>query len=180
MRYVACDCFFDGTIASNGRNLKIRYTLLFKFKIHIRSRIISSFLKKIRSQRGATLLELIISFIILGIALPAVILLIGHMGMHHGNNESVYHSISYANEKMEEILAFKKMNNDLGVWADTITDFAGTETLADGSQRTVTVVAINNWINEGPVVRDAYRVDVMVVPLLGPSHSVTVILPVNN
>ena len=152
----------------------------FKFEIKIRSTIVSFFLKKIKSQRGATLLELIISFIILGIALPAVILMIGHMGIDHGVNESIYHAVCYANEKMEEIVAFKKMNNDSAIWTNTITDFAGTEILADGSQRTVTVVNINNWINEGPVVRDAYQVDVSVVPPVGPSYSVSVIFAVNE
>jgi hypothetical protein len=105
--------------------------------------------------------------------------MIGQMGIYHGKNESIYHSVSYANEKMEEIVAFKKMNNDGAIWANTITDFAGSETLADGSQRTVTVVHINNWINEGDVIRDAYQVDVSVVPLMGPSHSVSVTLAVN-
>ena len=154
--------------------------MCFKFEIKIRSTIIASFLNRIKSQRGATLLELIISFIILGIALPAVILMVGHMGIHHGVNESIYHAVSYANEKMEEIVAFKKMNNDSAIWTYTIADFAGTETLADGSQRTVTVVKIDNWINEGPVVRDAYRVDVSVVPLVGPSHFVSMIFAVNE
>jgi Tfp pilus assembly protein PilV len=154
--------------------------LLIKFDNKIQSRVISSFLKKIKSQRGATLLELIISFIILGIALPAVILMVGQMGIDHGVNESIYRAVSDANAKMEEIVAFKKMNNDSAIWADTITDFAGTETLADGSQRTVTIVNINNWINEGPVVRDAYQVDVSVVPLVGPPYSVSLIFAVNE
>jgi len=138
-----------------------------------------SLLKKIKSEKGATLIELIVSFIVIGIAMPSVILTIGQMGINHGKTESVYHSVNYANEKMEEIMAFKHINNAWALWANTITDFAGTETLADGSIRTVTVTNINNWINNGAVVKNAYQIDVSVTPLIGPSYSATAIFAVN-
>ena len=134
---------------------------------------------RLRSEQGATLLELIVSFIILGIAIPSVILTIGHMGINHGKNESVYNAVGFANEKMEEIMAFKQRYNDWAIWANDINDFAGTETLSDGSQRVVTITNITNWINNGAVVKNAYRVNVLVTPIIGPSHSVSVILCVN-
>jgi len=140
---------------------------------------LSYFLKMISVQRGATLIELIVSFIILSIALPSVILLVGQMGINHGKNEFVYKAASLANEKMEEIVAFKQLNNDWALWAANIAGFAGTETLTDGSQRTVTVTNINNWINEGGVTRNAFLVVVSVTPPFGPSHSVSIIFSVN-
>jgi len=139
-----------------------------------------SFIKnEIKAEKGATLFELVITIILLGIAIPAILPMIGQMAIHNVENESVYRSMSFANAKMEEIVAFKHLNADWAVWANTIADQAETVTLADGSQRTVTVVRLNNWINEGGVSKDAYEVTVAVTPPVGPAYSTSVIFVVN-
>jgi len=142
-------------------------------------RTILFFINKLKIEKGTTLFELVITIILLGIAIPAVLPMIGQMAIHNIKNESIYRSMSLASAKMEEIVAFKHINNLWAVWANTITDYAGTETLADGSQRTVTVTLLNNWINDGGVVKDAYQVDVVVTSPIGPGYSTSVIFVVN-
>ena len=137
------------------------------------------FINKLKVEKGSTLFELVITIILLGVAVPAVLPLIGQMAIHNIKNESIYRSMSHASAKMEEIIAFKHINDMWAVWTNTISDYAGTETLADGSQRTVTVTLLNNWINNGGVSKDAYQVDVDVTPAIGPGYSTSVIFVVN-
>ena len=132
----------------------------------------NTLIAKLYKEKGATLIELVVTMVILGIAIPAILSIVGQMGIHHFQNESVYQSVSFANTKMEEIVAYKHLNSN---WSDNIADFAGTENLTGGFQRTVTISDISSWITSGSVTKDAVQVIVSVSPPIGATYSLTVI-----
>jgi hypothetical protein len=124
------------------------------------------------NEKGVTLIELVVIIIILSIIVPVLLKMIGQMGIHHVQNEAIYRSVSFANTKMEEIVAYKHLNTN---WAANINNFAGSESLSDGYSRTVAVTTINSWISAGTVSKNAYQVTVSVTPPLGSPYTLTVV-----
>jgi type II secretory pathway pseudopilin PulG len=123
----------------------------------------SSSLKNIKQNRGATLFELVVLIIVIGIAIPAVLTVFGQMVIYNVNNAAVHRYVSLANSKMEEIVAFKQENDD---WTDSISDFEISEDAGDGYTSTVTLTYLNNWL---PTGKDGYQVDVKITHLSDPN-----------
>lgn len=97
----------------------------------------------ISNQSGFTLTELVVLIVIMGVLLPATFGLMKELSTKNVRNEIIVQSVSLANAKMEEILAFRRENP--ADWDDNIADYAGTESLTNGYSRTVSITPINNW-----------------------------------
>lgn len=108
------------------------------------------------NENGATLIELIVAIILMGAALPALLVVIGQMSDYHMRDDIAFHAVSLANNKMEEIYAFK---NEYTNWSGNISSFAGTENLTNGYTRTVTITTVYDWISTGI---DACKIEVVV------------------
>ncbi|NOX38457.1 MAG: type II secretion system protein [Calditrichaeota bacterium] len=95
-----------------------------------------------QQQRGATLLELIVLITLLGVALPSLLMVMSRTVATHTRTEIQRQAESHAQERIEEILAFKQAHPD---WYTTIDRFAGEERLAGGYRRQTTVEYILAW-----------------------------------
>jgi type II secretory pathway pseudopilin PulG len=109
-----------------------------------------------RNENGVSLLELILVIVLVGAALPSLLVVIGQMSEYSIKDEIAFQAVGLANTKMEEICAFKHKNSN---WYSGISSYAGTENLADGYIRTVTISTVHNWITTGI---DACKVEVAV------------------
>lgn len=109
-----------------------------------------------KGERGASLLEMIIVIILLGVALPAFLSIISGAARRSMQNDMLGQAVTLAEQKMEEIIAFKEANWD---WYKNPSALNEVETLADGYKRTVTVTEVNNW---GSINATAWEVTVKV------------------
>ena len=122
-----------------------------------------------RNQRGVTLFELVLVIIIMGIALPSLLSLMGQISLHSTRPAILEKAIALTEEKMEEIIGKKEANWD---WYKNPNQFVSTELLTEGFQRTVTVTPITGW---GNAALDAWEVKVTVTHNLLPNgYSLTV------
>ena len=111
--------------------------------------------KVIREEQGITLMEVIVTVIIAGIALPSLFILMGNLSYHSFQNKIMTQSVNLANNRLEEIQAFKDSKWD---WHKSINDYADIENI-DGYTRTTKVSYQNKWGKSG---YEAYRVEVNV------------------
>ncbi|MBD3223588.1 MAG: prepilin-type N-terminal cleavage/methylation domain-containing protein [Caldithrix sp.] len=110
----------------------------------------------IKSNQGYTLVELIVAIVILGVALPAFISLVGKISMNASNSMAIDQAVTIAEQSMEEIIGFKDSNWD---WYKTVSQFQGIDTVSNDFTRSVTINNLNNWGNANV---DAWRVVVQV------------------
>jgi len=116
-----------------------------------------------RNERGVTLFELVLVIILMGIALPSLLSLMGQVSLHSTRPVILEKAITLAEEKMEEIIGKKEANWD---WYKNPTQFETNETLTEGFQRSVTVTSITGW---GNAALDAWEVKVTVTHTLLPN-----------
>jgi competence protein ComGC len=118
--------------------------------------------------KGATLFELIIVIILIGVTLPSILGLMSQITVNHLKNEILNGCASRANSKMEEIVVFKN-NNDL--WYDSMSTFVGDEVLSGGYQRTVTLTKTTDWLSTG---FETYQINVTIShPNIPNSYTIT-------
>ncbi len=110
-----------------------------------------------KNQSGATLLELIIMIVIMGVVLPVALGTISYIAVQSADYGVMDQAAVLAEERMEEIIGQKESQWN---WYLTPNQFAATENLADGYVRTTTVSTLTNWGNGGI---DGWEVRVSVV-----------------
>ncbi len=127
------------------------------------------FLKFTGNQKGFSLLELIVVLILVGVALPTFLMIMGLLANNHAENEILTRCMTLADSKIEEIFAFK---NENPLWFNTIESKAGQETLEGNYTRTTVISEKTNWGNNK---EDAYEVSVTVAhPKLPQGYTLTV------
>ncbi len=109
-----------------------------------------------KSERGATLLEMVLVIILLGIALPSLLAVTGLVSFHASKNSVVEQAVQLAESKMEEIIGWKMKHWD---WYKHVNGIQRTENLPNGFQRRVQVRHINGWGSAG---MEAWEVTVIV------------------
>lgn len=109
-----------------------------------------------KNQQGISLLELVLVIMLIGIALPSLLSIVGVIASYHARSELMQHSMNLADSRMEEIMAFKNENWD---WYKSINDFVGEEVLEGQYHRLTTVTYHDNWNDSG---FDAYEVTIRV------------------
>ena len=127
------------------------------------------FLKFTGNQKGFSLLELIVVLVLVGVALPTFLMILGLLANNHAENEILTRCMTLADSKIEEIFAFK---NENPLWFNTIESKAGEETLEGNYTRTTVISEKTNW---GDNKEDAYEVSVTVShPKLPQGYTLTV------
>ncbi len=122
-----------------------------------------------KKEQGVSLIELIVVIILLGVALPSLFSMIGYLASHHAKNELYTRCMVLANDRLEEIYAFKKENSD---WYKTIMNFNQQENLDGGFIRETTITEVNNW---GDAHLEAYDVTVKVThPQISDGYSIKI------
>jgi len=101
-------------------------------------------------------MEVVVTIIIIGIALPSLFILMGNMSYLSIQNRVMTKAVNYSNNRMEQLVAFKSTNSD---WYDSIEDFDGTETLDNGYQRITELTHHGDWEGSG---FEAYEINVNV------------------
>ena len=115
------------------------------------------------NQQGFTLIELIVTIVILGIAIPSLISVIALASLNSSKNGVLEKAVTIAEYKMEEFVQYKEANWD---WYKNLNYFQSTESLDDGYTREATVKGISGWGNAGV---DAYEISVTVTHSLLPN-----------
>lgn len=113
----------------------------------------------IKYQNGATLIEMIILIIIVGVSLPALYTLNAILVRYHARNEIISKASNIADSRMEEIIAFKRGHDD---WDKNISQYNAAESLSDGFTCVTTVTPVSNW---GAEDLNAYKIEVSVTHL---------------
>lgn len=113
-------------------------------------------IKLLNDQRGISLIEIIILIIIVGVALPSLYTLNALIARYHTKNEIIVQATSMADSRMEEIISFKKENED---WDKYIGNYNQSEILSAGYGRITKVTAVSGWGAEG---LNGYEVEVTV------------------
>lgn len=112
-------------------------------------------IKQIRDERGLTLMETIVSVVIVGIALPSLFVLIANLSYQTVSNSITNRAVSLANSRMEEIYAIRDENWD---WFKDPGQF-NEDVEFDSFRRVTAIQKVNNWVGAGI---DAYRVTITV------------------
>jgi prepilin-type N-terminal cleavage/methylation domain-containing protein len=110
----------------------------------------------VRNQNGFTLIELVVTIILLGVTLPAIFGLIGQVAFHSSRQAIKDQAVLLAEEKIEEIIGLKESDWD---WYKDPTRYEDDEDLADNFSRSVSVSAVSSW---GGFNLDAWQIDVVV------------------
>ncbi len=118
--------------------------------------------RPLKNERGATLFELIVAIILVGVVLPSVVMLFADISLKSTKFSVTQKAVALARAKMEEIVGKKETNWD---WYKQVDQFSGSENLGGGFHRTVTVQKINRW---GRARIDAWQVTVNVTRELLP------------
>ncbi len=111
---------------------------------------------RILSEKGLSLIEIVVSIIILGVALPVLISVYGSVSTKAVQSRVIEKLVAYSQDKMEEIVGYKETHWD---WYKNPQQFAVSENLANNYHRTVTVQQITNW---GGALVNAWEVTVLV------------------
>lgn len=111
---------------------------------------------KINSESGFGLIEIVVSIVILGVALPVLISLYGSVSHKAVQSRFIDDMVTLAQDKMEEIIGYKEHHWD---WYKNPQQFVSNENLADNYHRSVTVQQITNW---GNASIDAWEVTVKI------------------
>lgn len=107
-------------------------------------------------EQGATLMETIVVVIIVGVALPSLMVLMGNLSFNNFKSELLSRAVDLASNRLEEIQAYKEDNWD---WYKTIQTFNAEEVLADGFKRTTKITYYKTWGADG---MEAYQVSVII------------------
>jgi Tfp pilus assembly protein PilV len=110
----------------------------------------------LKNQQGISLIEIIILIIIIGVALPSLYTLNAIIVRYYTKNEIIVEATSLADSRMEEIISFKKENDD---WSKYISNYNQSESLTKGFTRITTVTSVSGW---GAESLDAYEIEVTV------------------
>ena len=97
-------------------------------------------------QRGFSLLELVVTVVIIGVAIPALTSLFGTLVEVGAHNEIRLRLAALSEAKMSEISAFRDHDHN---WYETIGKFAGSEKLASGNIRETVITPFENWGRAG-------------------------------
>ena len=116
-----------------------------------------------RNEQGTSLIELVVVIVIVGVALPSLLSLLGMVSIHSAQNGVMERAIALAETKMEEIIGKKEATWN---WYKNTTAFEVDETLPCGYRRVVTVTSISNW---GSAALNAWEVNVTVSHQLLPN-----------
>jgi type II secretory pathway pseudopilin PulG len=99
-------------------------------------------LAKFKKETGATLLELVVVMVLIGILLPGILALLSQFAIHSVQNPYMEQAIALAEQRMEEVIGRK---NAQWNWYLTPNQFDVAESIAGGFTRTTAVNAISNW-----------------------------------
>ena len=125
----------------------------------------------LKNQQGISLIEVIILIIIIGVALPSLYTLNALIVRYYTKNEIIVQATSLADSRMEEIISFKKENDD---WSKYISSYNQSESLSRGFTRATTVTSVSGWGAEG---LNAYEIVVTVSHMdLENGYSLTVMM----
>lgn len=125
----------------------------------------------LKNQQGISLIEVIILIIIIGVALPSLYTLNALIVRYYTKNEIIVQATSLADSRMEEIISFKKENDD---WSKYISSYNQSESLSGGFTRATTVTSVSGWGAEG---LNAYEIVVTVSHMdLENGYSLTVMM----
>ncbi len=114
-----------------------------------------------KDEQGVTLIELTIVIILIGVALPSILSMMGLVTVHSARNGIMEEAVALAESKMEQIIGKKEA---LWSWYKSSGQFETTESLDDGFQRSVTVTHLSDWGDSG---LEGWEVEVAVThPLL--------------
>ena len=97
---------------------------------------------KIHSEKGLTLVELIVVLILVGLIFPTIFSLAGTASVKATKYMYMQEANYLAEEKIEEITGYKEQHWD---WYKHINKFIGLENLNRGFVRSVSVQKISNW-----------------------------------
>ncbi len=101
-------------------------------------------LKLLASEKGLTLVELVVALILVGLIFPTIFSLAGNAAVKATKYIYMQKANYLAESKMEEIVGYKAQHWD---WYKNISKFKGSETLPDGFTRNVSITDIKNWGN---------------------------------
>ncbi len=118
--------------------------------------------RRLKNEHGATLFELIVAIILVGVVLPSVVMLFADISLKSTRFSVTQKAVALAEAKMEEIVGKKEANWD---WYKNAGQFNSTENLGGGFRRTVTVRKIDRW---GRARVEAWQVNVKVTHELLP------------
>lgn len=108
------------------------------------------------SEKGLTLIELIVVLVLVGLIFPTIFSLAGTASVKATRYMYMQEASSLAEEKMEEIIGYKEQHWD---WYKHINKFVGQENLNRNFTRSVTIKKISNW---GKAKIDCWQVTVSV------------------
>ncbi len=124
---------------------------------------------QIKSEKGFTLIELVVAIVIIGVALPSIFSLYASLSAKASDSAVMDQMVALAQNKMEEIIGKKEAD---WAWYQNPSQFEVNESLPDSYQRVVTVNTVNNWGNS---LLDAWEVAVSVTnPRIDNSYVLTV------
>jgi len=109
-----------------------------------------------KKENGTTLMETIVVVIIVGVALPSLMVLMGNLSFNSFKNELLNNAINLASSRLEEIQAFKETNWD---WYKTINTYDGDEQLEKGFMRRTKITYHKTWGANGS---EAYEVTISI------------------
>ncbi|MGD9898158.1 MAG: hypothetical protein AB7T22_03425 [Calditrichaceae bacterium] len=110
----------------------------------------------LKEEQGASLMELIVIIVVMGVILPSVFLIYSSGSVFHSRYEIRIRCNQLANMRTEEILAYKYEHPD---WYKIIDSYAGTVQTADDYTVKTEISYISGWGNAG---LDAYEIKITV------------------
>jgi len=110
----------------------------------------------LRNQHGFTLIEMLVTIVLVGILLPSIFGLLGQVAFHSSRQAIRDQLIMLAEDKLEEVIGRKEANWD---WYKDPDQFEETDNPDGNFTRTVTVSDVTNW---GSFNLDAWQVTVLV------------------
>ncbi len=124
---------------------------------------------QIKSEKGFTLIELVVAIVIIGVALPSIFSLYASLSAKASDSAVMDQMVALAQNKMEEIIGKKEAD---WAWYKNPSQFAVNESLPDSYHRVVTVNTVNNWGNS---MLDAWEIAVSVTnPRIDNNYVLTV------
>ncbi len=126
-------------------------------------------MKYLKNEQGTSLIELIIAIILMGVALPSILGMMGLLSVQSARQSVMQNIIALAETKIEEITGRKEAD---WIWYRNPSQFETDESLPDGYHRSVSVTPLNSWGNASV---QAWEVKVTVTHELVPDgYSLTV------
>ncbi|MGD9486745.1 MAG: hypothetical protein AB7W47_01865 [Calditrichaceae bacterium] len=110
----------------------------------------------LKEEQGASLMELIVIIVVMGVILPSVFLIFSSGSVFHSRYEVRIRCSQLANMRTEEILAYKYEHPD---WYKNIDSYAGTTKTVDDYSVKTEISYISGWGNAG---LEAYEIKITV------------------